>query len=120
MSAARAALVAGALTLAAAPPAVPHSLLLDASPAPNATLAAAPSRLVLRFNNRIEAALSRVRLVDELGRVHALTVLVTDTGPDRLTAAVPALQPGRWRVEWQVLSTDGHVVSGTFTFRLAP
>jgi len=25
-----------------------------------------------------------------------------------------------WRVEWQVFSTDGHVVTGSYQFRLAP
>jgi hypothetical protein len=115
-----AALLAGALALAAAAPAAAHSLLLESSPAPNATLTASPPRLVLRFNNRIEKALSRVRLVDERGGVVAVAVAVADGSTDRLTASVPALGPGRWRVEWQVLSTDGHVVTGSFAFRLAP
>jgi methionine-rich copper-binding protein CopC len=43
-----------------------------------------------------------------------------DGAADRLIAAVPALAPGTWRVEWQVLSTDGHIVSGGFSFRVAP
>ena len=29
---------------------------------------------------------------------------------------LPSVPPGRYRVEWQVLSTDGHVVSGRFAF----
>jgi hypothetical protein len=33
---------------------------------------------------------------------------------DRLTAAVPPLAPGPWRVEWQ-----DHVDFGRFEFRLA-
>jgi methionine-rich copper-binding protein CopC len=33
---------------------------------------------------------------------------------------MPPLAPGRWRVQWQVLSTDGHVVSGRYEFQLAP
>jgi methionine-rich copper-binding protein CopC len=37
-----------------------------------------------------------------------------------LTGPFPALPPGSWRVEWQVLSTDGHVVTGAFSFRLEP
>ena len=31
-------------------------------------------------------------------------------------APVPAVKPGRYRVEWQVLSTDGHVVTGRYSF----
>jgi methionine-rich copper-binding protein CopC len=33
---------------------------------------------------------------------------------------VPSLPAGTWRVEWQVLSTDGHVVAGRFEFKVAP
>jgi copper resistance protein C len=97
-----------------------HSLLLESLPAPGATLTAPPRELMLRFNNRIEKSLSRVRLVD-LGGIERPLVVSVGGGPaDRLTAAVPSLSPGRWRVEWQVLSTDGHVVSGRFDFTLTP
>jgi methionine-rich copper-binding protein CopC len=110
-----------ALMLAAAGPAAAHSLLIESTPAANATLTAPPRQLALRFNNRIEKALSRVRLVDARGGGQPLVLTVDGGGAgDRLTAAVPPLAPGPWRVEWQVLSTDGHVVSGRFEFRLAP
>jgi methionine-rich copper-binding protein CopC len=113
-------LVAALLTLAVAGDVESHSLLLQSVPAAGVTLTASPSELMLRFNNRIEKSLSRVRLVDEHGAPRPLTVTV-DAGPaDRLTAAIPGLAPGRWRVEWQVLSTDGHVVSGRFDFTVAP
>jgi methionine-rich copper-binding protein CopC len=73
--------------------------------------------LVLRFNNRIEKKLSRVRLVGEAGQRLDLPVAV-DGPAGTLRATTPTLSPGPWRVEWQVLSTDGHVVSGAFSFRL--
>ena len=103
-----------ALVLAAAPLAA-HSLLLESSPAANATIDAAPSELRLRFNNRIEKRLSRLKLVDERGTARDLPV-AEDGGADRLTAPVPSIAPGRYRVEWQVLSTDGHVVTGRYSF----
>ena len=111
-----AALVAGALV----GPAAAHSLLLESTPAAGATLPAAPPELMLRFNNRIEKPLSRVRLVDARGGGHALSLVTTPVPADRLTAPLPALTPGRWRVEWQVLSNDGHVVSGRFDFHIVP
>jgi methionine-rich copper-binding protein CopC len=113
-------LLGAALALAAAGPAAAHSLLLESAPAANATLTAAPPRLALRFNNRIEKTLSRVRLLDARGAALPLVVAVDEGPADRLVAAMPPLTPGAWRVEWQVLSTDGHVVSGRFEFRLAP
>ena len=103
-----------ALLLAVAP-ADAHSLLLESSPAANSALAASPTELRLRFNNRIEKRLSRLRLVNERGEARDLT-LATDGAADWLTAPVPAIAPGRYRVEWQVLSTDGHVVTGRFGF----
>jgi methionine-rich copper-binding protein CopC len=74
---------------------------------------------VLRFNNRIEKKLSKVRLVGDKGARLEVPVAVTGRA-DTLTGALPGLAPGRWRLEWQVLSTDGHVVSGSFSFRVAP
>ena len=111
-------LLAG-LVLLAAGPALAHSLLLESTPAAGATVPTSPSTLMLRFNNRIEKPLSRVRLVDSTGTKQPLT-LSPDGSADRLVATVPALAPGTWRVEWQVLSTDGHVVAGRFQFKVAP
>jgi copper resistance protein C len=113
-------LLAAGLVLAVAGPAGAHSLLLESAPAAGTTLATPPRELMLRFNNRIEKSLSRVRLVDLGGIDRPLVVTVGAGPPDRLTAALPSLGPGRWRVEWQVLSTDGHVVSGRFDFTLTP
>jgi methionine-rich copper-binding protein CopC len=95
-----------------------HSLLLESAPAANATVAPAPDRIMLRFNNRIEKRLCRVRLVDAAGAARTLEVRTADGRADELVAAVPALGPGGYKVEWQVFSTDGHVVSGAFPFRV--
>ena len=92
--------------------------LRESRPAANSTVAASPRELRLRFNNRIEKRLSRLRLVDERGAARDLPV-AEDGAADWLTAGVPAVAPGRYRVEWQVLSTDGHVVTGTFSFTVA-
>jgi methionine-rich copper-binding protein CopC len=108
-----------ALVVLAVAPLAAHSLLLESSPAANATVDAAPPELRLRFNNRIEKRLSRLKLVDERGGVRDLPV-AEDGAADRLTAPVASLAPGKYRVEWQVLSTDGHVVTGRFTFTVKP
>lgn len=109
------------VALLSASPAGAHSLLLGATPAPDTVVTASPLQISLRFNNRIEKRLSRVRLVDERGAVAAGLIDPRDNAAaDSLIAKVPPLAPGAWRVEWQVFSTDGHVVSGTYGFRLAP
>jgi methionine-rich copper-binding protein CopC len=113
-----AALLAGALVAAPAG-ASAHSLLLGSEPAAGAAVPP-PARLALRFNNRIEKPLSRVRVLGAGGAAQPLAALVGEGAPDRLVAALPPLAPGVWRVEWQVLSTDGHIVRGSFSFRVAP
>jgi methionine-rich copper-binding protein CopC len=111
------ALVAAAL-LVTAVPAAAHSLLLGSSPPAGGTLPVT-GRVTLRFNNRIEKRLSGVRLVDARGRAHALRV-TEEGGRDELTAVAPALPAGAYRAEWRVLSTDGHVVTGSFKLRISP
>ena len=110
----------GVLVLVVAVSAPAHSLLLESSPAAGATLGEPPPQISLRFNNRIEKRLSTIRLLDARGVPRPVRVAV-DAGPaERLTATLPSLAAGAWRVEWQVLSTDGHIVSGGFSFRVAP
>ena len=109
------------VALMSAPPAGAHSLLLGATPAPDAVITSSPPEVRLRFNNRIEKSLSRVRLVDEHGAIAAAVIDGRAGAPaDSVIARVPPLTAGAWRVEWQVFSTDGHVVSGTYGFRLTP
>lgn len=113
------ALIVGALALTAVGPASAHSLLLGSSPAAGA-VGAAPARVRLTFNNRIEKALSRVRLVDERGGERVLDIRTLDGHADTLAASLPSLPPGPYRVDWQVLSIDGHLVRGSFSFRVLP
>jgi methionine-rich copper-binding protein CopC len=106
--------------LAAPGLAAAHSLLLESTPAAGATLPAGPHPVSLRFNNRIEKRLSRLRVLDERGGERPVVVDAAAGEADRLVGALPALPPGSYRLQWQVLSTDGHIVSGSFTFRLVP
>lgn len=114
----RLAALAVASFLTAPVAAVAHSLLLEATPGPNTTVPA-PARITLRFNTRVEKRLSRIMLVDGQGARRALVVLVGDGGVDTVAAQAPALAPGRYEVEWEVFSTDGHVVAGRFVFQVA-
>ncbi len=111
--------VAVAAAILAAAPVLAHSLLLESTPAAGA-VGAAPTRVELRFNNRIEPRLSRIRIVGERGVAQDLAVLSTTSAPDRIAAVAPPLAAGQYKIEWQVLSTDGHVVAGRFSFRVAP
>ena len=111
--------LAAGIALAAPIAALAHSILLEATPPVGRTVRP-PSRVTLRFNNRIEKRLSRVTLVDSDRTRHGLAVLVSEGATDTLAVLAPPLAPGRYQVEWQVLSTDGHIVSGRFPFQVAP
>jgi methionine-rich copper-binding protein CopC len=96
---------------------IAHSLLLDATPQVGAVLTAPPSRIALRFNNRVEKALCRLTLVSARDGRRPLAV-APDGAPDQVTAVLPPLAPDTYRVQWSVLSTDGHVVTGSYTFQV--
>ncbi len=95
-----------------------HALLLESSPRPDEAVPSRLSRVVLRFNSRIEKALSKVSLVDRQGR-RVLLRVSGEGEPDQVIAPLPTLAPGAYVLEWQVLSVDGHLTRGSFPFRVA-
>jgi methionine-rich copper-binding protein CopC len=95
-----------------------HSLLIASTPAADGTVHDTAA-VTLRFNNRIEKKLSRIRLVPARGDAQVLP-LRGEGAVDILEAPLPRLAAGRYRIEWRVLSTDGHVVSGAFAFSVSP
>jgi methionine-rich copper-binding protein CopC len=112
--------VAGLLVVLTDPPTVAaHSLLLEARPAAGSAVPA-PTRVMLRFNNRIEKRLSSATLVDPEQTRLRLVVVTTEGAADTLALLAPPLAPGTYHLEWQVLSADGHVVSGRYPFRVVP
>jgi methionine-rich copper-binding protein CopC len=106
------------LALAAAPtPALAHAIVLESSPTHDAVLPEAPTRLVLRFNSRIEAALSRVTIEPSAGRPVALRVATeAASAADRLVVPLQPLTPGVYIVRYRVLAADGHVTEGALRF----
>lgn len=95
-----------------------HALVLESSPRVNAVLTRAPSRILLRFNSRIEKALSSVTVTGPEGRVVPLAVAASDPSPNHLVVPLPVLPPGQYLVRWRVLTPDGHVTDRTFRFRV--
>jgi methionine-rich copper-binding protein CopC len=121
-------LLAGSAGLARA-----HAIVLEASPAHESVLAAPPARIVLRFNSKIEHALSRVTIErgagergageTGAGRPVALPVArAADGDAARLVVPLSPLAPGVYIVRYRVLAADGHVTEGAlrFTIQTAP
>jgi methionine-rich copper-binding protein CopC len=106
-----------ALALWSTVPAWCHAYLVRSAPAARAVVTRPPQRVQLWFNERLEAAYSRVSVHDRGGqRVDAGDVQVGPDEPTRLSVSVPALAPGAYTVKYRVLSVDGHVVESEFTF----
>ena len=98
------------------PPAQGHAIILQSEPRQDESVAA-PKRLVLRFNSRLEKPLCSVQLVGgPRQRPVALTGPEPDAAPDTLTYPLPPLLPGTYRARWKVMAADGHVTEGAVPF----
>ena len=98
-----------------------HGFLERSDPRARTSIRTPPTRVRLWFTGAIEPAYSRIEVRTEQGqRVDVGESVVDPETRKSLTVAVPPLPPGRYRVEWRVLSVDAHVTAGDFTFRVAP
>lgn len=102
------------------PPADAHAFLDHALPAVGSTVHAVPGAVRLWFTEEIEPAFSSVHVQDSAGRqVDRGDSRVDAADPRVLTASLPSLAPGTYRVVWRVVSVDTHVTQGDFTFDVA-
>ena len=94
-----------------------HAFPQRADPSAGATLAAAPAVVRIWFDAALEPAFSSLRvqtargqpITHEEGQVDASDATL-------LTARLPPLAPGTYRVLWSVVARDGHRTEGTYTF----
>lgn len=93
-----------------------HIRLESSMPADGDSVASIES-IHLVFNNSVNPALSQVRLVGDAGSEWTLAIELGES-PEILVATTPALDAGSYRVEWRVVSADGHPVAGDFVFQL--
>jgi hypothetical protein len=91
-----------------------HAILKESTPAPNAVVTGPDITIRLRFNSRIDAAHSRIELSD--GKQGQSIEIGPQTTPDTLTGKASGLHAGPYKVQWQVLATDGHLTRGEFPF----
>jgi methionine-rich copper-binding protein CopC len=95
-----------------------HAIVVTAVPAAKSTVAAGTVPIALEFNSRIDLSRSRLSLIDAEG---ATTVLPVDPAAPENTirASATDLAPGTYRLEWYVLSADGHITRGNLQFSVA-
>ena len=98
-----------------------HAFLDRGDPRVGSTMRTPPAEVRLWFTESLEPAFSSVRVLNEAGhRVDKGDSRVDPSNLALLRISVPMLPPGTYRVVWRVLSVDGHVTEGDFTFRIAP
>jgi methionine-rich copper-binding protein CopC len=96
-----------------------HAFPKSENPAVGATLAAAPTEVVIDFDNPIEQMFARLQVVDSAGAD------VTNGPPSvtgdrrRLSVALKSLKPAEYTVKWSVVSEDSHRSEGSYTFTVA-
>ena len=93
-----------------------HAELISTDPAQGATVATAPAAVRLTFSEPIDQRYVRAAVTAPGGT--AATVAATADGPT-VTVPLAAAGPGAYRVEYRVVSADGHPVSGELRFTVA-
>jgi copper resistance protein C len=94
-----------------------HAYLVKSSPPRRAVLSTSPARVVLWFNERLEAQFSQLSVWNAAGQqVDGGDVQVGPDDAKKLSVGIPTLPAGAYTVKFRVLSVDGHIVEAAFPF----
>lgn len=105
-----------ALAAAASSGALAHAKLASSDPQAGSTVPAAPRALRLQFSEPLEAAFSKFTVLDSRNTATPVQRVASDT--KTLAGTLPALAPGDYRVQWSVVTRDGHTAKGEFAFKV--
>ncbi|MCM3520712.1 copper resistance CopC family protein [Curtobacterium sp. P97] len=111
--------VAGGAVLGLAAPASAHNYLVSSTPKVGGTLTELPDRFDITTNDRLLAIGGSdsgfaFRVIGPDGRYHEDGCVSVD-GPSMTTKAALG-DSGKYEVEWQIVSADGHTVSDRYDF----
>ena len=95
-----------------------HAGLIRSTPADQQVLPAAPSALVLTFDEPVETALSDIRVFDDQAKEILAAKAQRDGSRSVRVPVAERLANGTYTVSWRVLSADGHPIDGTFVFHV--
>lgn len=107
-----------ALLAMSSPAARAHAYLDHASPLVGSTVSA-PREVRLYFTQALEPRFSAAQLRSSGGAVVG-TGHVDRGDPKQIVIPVRGLAPGRYKVDWKVLSVDTHRTEGNFGFEVKP
>lgn len=106
-------LMLSAVVIAPAGKALAHGELTSSAPG-HETVVTSPEQLVLNFNDDVR--LLRLALVH--GASHNINFNFSPSTQVQRSFSydLPALMMGAHKVDWTIIGSDGHTVSGTFSF----
>jgi len=104
-----------AVLLAGAPMASAHDQLVSSTPADGKRLSAAPTQVSVTFSAALMDLGYEIRVVDAASKnwAQGSPVLSRETLAQPLA---PDLPEGEYQVRWRVVSSDGHPISGSYSF----
>jgi methionine-rich copper-binding protein CopC len=116
------ALLSAALIMAADGTAFAHAELRSSAPQKDAVLKAAPAEIAIEFSEEVNPTLSHIVVKDAAGRrVDKKDGHVAADDPKHFSVDLEPLAAGEYEVSWtSVAAEDGHKLSGTFRFKVAP
>ena len=101
--------------------AMAHSVLRSSSPAAGAKLQAPPNQIVLVYSEPIEAKFANVFLTVGDQPPQSIPVTINEATVTAKLQIKAASGLGRlWKVNYRVVSADGHPIEGTVAFTIAP
>jgi len=92
-----------------------HAVLMDSTPKINSTVQGPDLDITLRYNVRVDGSRSRVMLVAGDGTSMPLTP-AKQAKPDVLRMHASGLKAGAYKLQWNVLASDGHMSKGEVPF----
>ncbi len=97
-----------------------HADLDSSDPSPSSVLAVGPSEIFLDFSEPVITSSDSIELFDQDGvsvEIDAATVSSSDATVV-VAGGLPELDDGLYVVAWRVVSADGHVAEGAYTFEV--
>lgn len=92
-----------------------HAVLMQSTPKLNSTVTGPDVPIWLKFNVRVDGSRSRLHLIAPDGSPLALEAVKQPT-PDTLESRATGLKAGAYKLQWQVLASDGHISRGEVAF----
>ncbi|SFE33787.1 copper resistance CopC family protein [Nitrosomonas sp. Nm166] len=94
-----------------------HATLVKSDPPRRAALSSPPKQIQLWFNEKIEGAYASVTVLDSnKNPITENSPEVVPDDPKSVVLNIPQIEPGRYTVQYRVMSVDGHVIESGFDF----